>query len=288
MSRTVTALYDTRADAEAARERLTSEVDVEGRAKIIDESSISDDRRTSELDNIALADEDRYAYREGLRRGGFMLCAEVDEDEDADRIIAILEQTSGVDLEERQKSWRRDGWAGSAGTRPVRGSDDRTSKRGNIVEEERIPIVEEQLRVGKREVERGGLRVRSYVEERPVSESVNLREERVNVHRRPVDQPISSADLDRKDLLKEREVEVRATAEKSVVAKEARVKEEVVVQKTADQRTEKVEDTVRNTKVEVDQARDHKDRGALGFEQDRERRSRKPSREFDPDNSSRR
>ncbi|HEX8062397.1 MAG TPA: DUF2382 domain-containing protein [Allosphingosinicella sp.] len=61
--------------------------------------------------------------------------------------------------------------------------------------EERIPIVEEELRVGKREVERGGARVRSYVTETPVSEQVNLREEHVSVERRPVDREVSQSEL---------------------------------------------------------------------------------------------
>ena len=239
MSRTVTALYDTRAEAEAARERLASEVDVEGRAKIIDKGS-------SDFSSLPLSNEDRDTYFEGLNRGGFMLCAEVDEDEEADKIVSILDQTASVDIDEREKMWRKEGWTGSKGQRGA------TRERGNVVEEERIPVVEEQLRVGKREEQRGGARVRSYVEERPVSESVNLREEHVNVERRPVDQPLSSADLKNEDLLRERSVEMRETAEKPVIGKEARIKEEVILQKTANERTENVQDTVRETKVEVD------------------------------------
>ncbi len=245
MSRTVTALYDTRAEAEGARDRLSSEFDVEGRAKIIEKGS-------SDFHSVPLSNEDRSAYGEGLNRGGFMLCAEVDEDEDADKIVSLLEETASVDMDERQESWRSEGWSGSAGIRETSGSENRTSERGNVVEEERIPIVEEQLRVGKREEQRGGARVRSYVEERPVSESVSLREEHVNVERRPVDQKLSSADLKDKDLLRERTVEMRETAEKAVIGKDARVKEEVIVQKTANERTENVQDTVRETKVEVD------------------------------------
>jgi hypothetical protein len=199
MSRTVTALYDTKADAEAARERLSSAVDVEGRAKIIDQSSMGGDQGSSDFNSVPLSHEDRAAYGEGLRRGGFMLCAQVDEDEDADKIVSVLEQTSGVDLDERQTSWRNEGWSGSSdrqttGQATFGSSQDRdtsfgssttgTTDRSNIIEEEHIPIIDEQLRVGKREVERGGARVRSYVEERPVHETVNLREEHVNVTRR--------------------------------------------------------------------------------------------------------
>jgi uncharacterized protein (TIGR02271 family) len=115
-------------------------------------------------------------------------------------------------------------------------------------QEERIPIVEERLAVDKREVERGGARVRSYVVERPVHEQVSLREEHVSIERRPVDQPLSAAD----DAFRDRELEVRETAEEAVVAKEARVVEELVVRKDQDQRTETIDDTVRHTEVDVD------------------------------------
>jgi stress response protein YsnF len=61
-----------------------------------------------------------------------------------------------------------------------------SQEHGRVVQEEHIPLVEEELRVGKREVNRGGARVRSYVREVPVHEQVSLREEHVDVERRPV------------------------------------------------------------------------------------------------------
>jgi uncharacterized protein (TIGR02271 family) len=256
----VTALYDTRAEAEAARERLSSQFDVEGRARIIDKSSNEGGQGSSDFHRVPLSSEDRHAYSEGLNRGGFMLCAEVDEDEDADRIVAILEETSSVDMDERQNSWRQEGWSGQSqfgqnqsGQSQFGQSQTTTSgDRDNIIEEERSPIVQEELRVGKREVERGGARVRSYVEERPVSEQVNLREEHVSIERHPVNQQLSSSDFADKDLLQERTVEMRERSEEAVIGKDARVTEELVVRKTADQHTENVQDTVRETKVDVD------------------------------------
>ena len=255
MSRTVTALYDTRAEAEAARERLSSQFDVEGRARIIDKSSTESGEGSSDFHRVPLSSEDRHAYGEGLNRGGFMLCAEVDEDEDADRIVAILEETSSVDMDERQNSWRQEGWSGQSEfgqSQSGQSQSATTGTRDNVIEEEHIPIVQEELRVGKREVERGGARVRSYVEERPVSEQVNLREEHVSIERQPVDQKLSSSDFADKDLLQERTVEMRERSEEAVIGKDARVTEELVVRKTADQHTENVQDTVRETKVEVD------------------------------------
>jgi uncharacterized protein (TIGR02271 family) len=83
---------------------------------------------------------------------------------------------------------------------------------------------------------------------------VHLREERVHVERRPVDQPADSA-AGAAEPFRERTIEVAATAEEAVVSKEARVKEEVVVGKDAEERTETVSDTVRRTEVEVEDER---------------------------------
>lgn len=115
-------------------------------------------------------------------------------------------------------------------------------------EELRLPVVEEQLRVGKREVEQGGVRVVRRIAGRPVQEQVRLREEFVDVKRRPVDQPLGpAAALAMKDF----DVEVAANAEVPVVAKEARVVEEVVVKKAAAEHRETVRDVVRRTDVDV-------------------------------------
>jgi stress response protein YsnF len=113
-----------------------------------------------------------------------------------------------------------------------------------------IPVVEEELRVGTREVESGGERVDTRVEETPVEEQVTLREERVHVDRRPVNRPASDADFDR---VQEGAVEVRERREEAVVDKQARVVEEVVINRDVEERTETIRDTVRRTDVDVDE-----------------------------------
>jgi uncharacterized protein (TIGR02271 family) len=116
--------------------------------------------------------------------------------------------------------------------------------------------VEERLRVGKREVNRGSVRVRSYIVEEPVQELVRLREERVQVDRRPVIEPARPVVKGSPgDLMQERTVEVSETAEQAVVGKEARVTEEVVVSKTADEHVEQIDDSVRRTKVDIEDGR---------------------------------
>ena len=111
---------------------------------------------------------------------------------------------------------------------------------------DRLEVVEETLQVGKREVETGGMRVRSFVTEKAVSEQVNLREEHVDVKRTKVDRPATDADF------RTGTIEMRETAEVPVVAKEARVVEEISLGKTATERTETVSDTVRRTDFEVE------------------------------------
>jgi uncharacterized protein (TIGR02271 family) len=250
-------LYDTQAEAEAARERLASAVRV-GRVNIVDNQR--------NLNDYHMSQDDRQAYGEGIRRGGALLCAEVDGHEDADKIVRALEETGSVDLEQRQDSWRQEGWAPTAA-----GTGQRQSALGTgaaatagagtgTVEEERIPIVEEELKIGKREVERGGARVRSYIREVPVHEQVTLREEHVHVERRPVAEgaagtaaAIGSGAAAAGDMLRERTIEMVEKAEEAVVQKVAQVREEVVVSKTTEERTEQIEDTVRHTEVEIEE-----------------------------------
>ncbi len=111
-----------------------------------------------------------------------------------------------------------------------------------------IPIVEEELEIGKRQVQSGGAHIRTGVTETPVEQTVNLREEHVTVNRHAVNQPVT----DGATAFKEQNFEMTETDEVPVVSKQARVVEEVVIGKTATDRTETVHDTVRRTDVEVD------------------------------------
>lgn len=271
MYRTITALFDTRADAEAARNRLLAASIDADHVHIHDQTSLGqagvhagadatrgysthEDRGLwGSIKNAFLPDEDRHAYEEGVRRGGAVLTADIDDDQ-IDDAVRVLEDSNSIDIDDRAAQWRQQGWdyQGAAGLRA--GHDRALHGEGptgrDAVEEQAIPVVEERLQVGKREVERGGVRVRSYVTETPVHEQLRLRQERVDIERRPVDQPLSGAEA---DAFRERTVEMTARGEEAVVAKEARVVEEVVVRKTATEEVREIDDTVRRTDVEVDQ-----------------------------------
>lgn len=119
-----------------------------------------------------------------------------------------------------------------------------------ILEEEVVvPVIEEELQVGKREVNRGGVRVSSRVVTKPVEENVCLREEQVQVERKFVDRPVEAKDLDN---FKGGTVEFVETDEEAVVAKKARVVEEVKVSKDVTRRTDKIREVLRHTEVEVE------------------------------------
>ena len=112
-----------------------------------------------------------------------------------------------------------------------------------------INVMQERLRVGKREVAQGSVRVRSYVVERPIEEQVRLHEERINVRRTAVDRPATDAD---QPLFQDRTIEARAMSEEAVINKEVRIVEEIAIEKQSSDRTETVRDTVRETKVELE------------------------------------
>ena len=90
-------------------------------------------------------------------------------------------------------------------------------------------------------------------------ESVSLRDEHVEVERRAVN-PTTEAGA---DAFRERTIEMTETDEEAVVAKDARVVEEVVVRKDVGQRTETVDDSVRRTEVDVEQLGTERERSGF-------------------------
>ncbi|MGI4827218.1 MAG: YsnF/AvaK domain-containing protein [Janthinobacterium lividum] len=112
-----------------------------------------------------------------------------------------------------------------------------------------IPIVEEHLEVGKRAVDRGGVRVLRRVIENPVEASIILRKKHVVIERRAVTRPATDADL---KFHGNHSIEFIETEEEAVVSKLAHVVEEVVVGKQVEERTEHIQGSARRTEVEVE------------------------------------
>lgn len=114
-----------------------------------------------------------------------------------------------------------------------------------------IPIVEEELAVGKRTVDRGGVRVFRRVVEMPAEETVVLREQHVVVERNAVDRPATASDLE--TVGEGSVIELQETAEEAVISKSAHVVEEVLISKGTSEHVEHIEDTVRRSEIEIEQ-----------------------------------
>lgn len=187
--------------------------------------------------------EDLRHYAETIQRGGAVVSVDVDETDrlEVAEVCRELKSAGAIDLDRQINQWRAEDRSGHA--LPA-GADRDVAERGR---EEVIPVVREDIDIGKRVVEQGGIRVYTHVVEQPVRESVELRSERAVVERRPVDRPLSDAD----EAFRDRTIEVRESAEKAVVSKTARVVEEVRVGKEVRNETREIEDTVRHTEVDV-------------------------------------
>lgn len=269
MDRTLIALFDSRAEADRAADALRGLNVKTSDVRVRDASGQQD----------CLPEDDRATWEEGLRRGGALVVAQVEE-RGLDLASDAMEAAGAVDVERREAEWRSQGWTGAAsaapraaapGARPAATSaSGAAGRQGSVMGEtagaarqQPIPMAEERLRVGKRVAHGGRVRVRTYVVETPVEEQVRLREEHVKVERRPADRPADAKDA---DLFRERVVEAEESVEEPVVSKDVRVTGEVVVNKEATEHTETVRDKVRRTEVDVekDPANDPARRGGKG------------------------
>ena len=218
------------------------------------------------------------AYDRRASTGNVVVSVTVYDDAKIDQAINALEAHNPIDIDER--SDRKDeGTTSSTAPRTGPSTVGRDFSSGEVVQadetdrgslampaasrampdtgsaaaepkgEQVLSLAEEQLEVGKRTVDRGTTRIRRYVVEKPVEQDVTLRGERVTVERR---QPIETTSAPGAGAFEERVVEVHETAEEPVVAKTARVAEEVVVGREATERTERVKDTgLRREEVDI-------------------------------------
>ena len=180
------------------------------------------DELMGEIAEHGFGKEDAREFAEAAGKGKTLVAARVPE-EKLERAVAIME---------RFESYQDRGSQGAGA-------------------EEAVQVVEEELSVGKRKVASGGVRVTTSVSERPVKETVTLREEHVGAERRTVDRTLSAQEAEA--AFEEKTVEMMGTSEQVEVRKEARVVGEVALTKETKERQQTVKDTVRRTDVEVEE-----------------------------------
>lgn len=114
MTRTITGLFDSRDEAQAVVDHLVHHHDTSP-----DHVRMHFDERAGQggeekglwqsLKDLFIADSDRHAYSEGIRRGGYVVTAVVDEDV-AEHTLDVFEEHGAVDLDGRTADWGAGGW----------------------------------------------------------------------------------------------------------------------------------------------------------------------------------
>jgi stress response protein YsnF len=289
---TMVAAYRSRAEAEQVRDELRSLGIAEGDLRLSAEDGgnpLAPQREEGFFDWLFGSDvpeHDRSWYGSTLRDGRTAVSVRVPSGIDEARIRDVMEAHDPIDIEGDTEfaagaSEEPAPPVGAAGdfaasqsgtaaatearleaeagdTRPLGVERSQGLERSQSIErtptegtagEQVIPVVKEELAVGKRAYETRH-RIRTYVVERPAEADVTLHDERVVIERRPV----SDERAAEPGAIGEREFEVVERHEEPVVDKEARTVEELVVHREARDRTERVRDKVRETRVEVDKA----------------------------------
>lgn len=196
-------------------------------------------------------DDERGVYAESVRRGSTVVTVNTDE-KTMDQAADVLNGAGAVNVDERHAQYRASGYKNFDRKAPLYTADQVKTESQNYAGKNEIalPVIEEQLNVGKRVVQKGGVRVHTRMLEKDVQASVNLREEHINVERHPVDRAASDADL---TAIEDGNFSVTTQAEVPIVSKDAKVVEEVVIGKNVTERTETVTDTIKRTDVQVEQ-----------------------------------
>ncbi len=246
-AQTVVGIFNTAAEAQQAVQKLEQAgfqldyVDVAHReAANQGVGRTSDDSIGGFFSSLFGGDDntDARAYTAAAQRGSSVVTVHVDSADQSQRAASILDEAGAVDVDEADLT--------ANATQPTGYQADATTADS----QQKAQVIEENLQVGKRVEQTGGVRLRSRIVEKPVEASVRLREEHVTVQRTPVDRPATEADF---TAFKEGQIELTESAERAVVAKEAHVVEEVSLGKQVTEREQVIHDTVRNTEVEVEQ-----------------------------------
>lgn len=279
MAMTLVGVFDNSSDAQDATSKLEAHGIDRNMVKVTSTDTTSskpaamqhEDHRGffAKLFNMDEPDEETGNYAEAVRRGSSVVTVSLNDDSKADEVSGILEDCGAIDVSRRVEAWKATGYKGYDPSAPAY-SKDQTEK-----ERQTLDVMEEQINVGKRTVEEGGVRVHRRVSEKPFSEQVSLHSEKAVVERHAVDREATKAEIEAfgKDGT---DVTIRESSEEPVISKTTRVVEEVSVGKKSSDRIETVNDTVRRTDVDVEQLNANRPQSTPGM--DRPQPTQQPPR----------
>ncbi len=260
MAKTIVGLYDDRATAHRVVEELEDRGFGEDHLRYA--SHEKGERSSYEVDvkkgatpdaltGYGVPKDESEFYAEAVRRGGALVIARV-HDQDAEVAADIMARHNPVRYEDRYAAYKEEGFTGYEESKPY-DQDKIREERARYADEakSRFEEIEEQLKIGKREVVRGGVRVHKYVDTDVVEETLRLRDEEIHVDRERVDRKLTPEEADA--AFREDTIEMVERDEEAVVEKEARVTGEVAVGKEVHEREQQVGGEVRKTRVEVEE-----------------------------------
>ena len=199
------------------------------------------DRISNFFKNL-FTDEDESSSHITAARTGTIVTVHAETSAEADRASEALNEYGAIDVNDTDANYTDNEGVNQSGSEHNSVDNEKGSS-------DKINVIKEELQVGKQMVETGGIRLRSRIVERPVEQSIRLREEHISVERKAVDRPASDADFAN---FKEGTVELTENTERPLVSKNARVVEEVSLGKEVSERNETIKDTVRHTEVDTE------------------------------------
>lgn len=269
MSNTVIGIFRTGEEAQYAANQLmqngidSNDIDLSarpaGKDYTYDDDYHNENAITRFFDNLFGDDEDerrKEMYCDVATRNS-LLTVHADSKQEAQKALEVLNNCGAVDIESDYEHYQRaisDDYDDYSLDTYNQYRENGYQNYADSDTEQSANVIKEEMHVGKRDTETGhGARLRSYLVEKPVEETVRLRVEHVYVERKPVNRAATEADFQN---FREGEIEIKEHAEKAVVSKDARVVEEVKLGKTTEEKEKTIKDTVRETKVEIEETVD--------------------------------
>lgn len=135
-------------------------------------------------------------------------------------------------------------------SRPRRTTPETTAPQPKAAPAERtIELSEEELKVGKREIEAGGVRLRKIIRTEVINQPVELKREEIVIERVPADQ----AHAIQQRAFEGEEIYIPLRREEVVIEKQPRIREEVRIRKETQTERQELSEEVRREDVEIEE-----------------------------------
>ena len=171
----------------------------------------------------------------------------------------VFDESADIESDEQQRIFahyginRSSGNAIQSGTQVPQRSEGRSQSSVRTDEERTVQLKEEELRVGKREVEAGGIRLRKIVRTERVNQPVDLKREEIVIERVPATGEQVPGDASFQD----EDIYIPLRREEAVVQKQARVREQVRVGKKTETEHQNVSEELHKEELEVEHEEEH-------------------------------